>query len=324
MEVKDFLALLRHRLWIVVLVAAVAGIGVAGLTLRSPSEYRATATVAVPGLVGGEDGVYSGTNGQRAFVANYIAVVESQATARAVATETGVPFNEVRSGLAATEVGESSLVKISFTTERRDTAERVAADAAGRALAFVFEPQSQRATASVSEAEAAVAAAQQALDAFLVETGQVDPDRSYQLQGQHVTALEQQALAAAARGEAAVAASLAAAVKIERAELDAMAPVLSRFRQLADTQRRALDRRDAALTKLEAARDRSAAADPTTAVSLAPTVTVSRLPAAVQKGAAAVAAATFLVLLVLFVLESALRPRAGYDSEAGPALSPPA
>src|SRR2546423_10092667 len=73
MEIKDHLALIRRRLWIIILVPLLAAGATVGLVLQQPQTYSATATVAVPGVIGGQDGQFSGATGHKAFLANLVA-----------------------------------------------------------------------------------------------------------------------------------------------------------------------------------------------------------------------------------------------------------
>src|SRR5205823_3920851 len=125
MEIKDQLSVIWRKLWIVILVPLLAGGIVAGLQLRQPVQYQATATVAVPGVVSGADALYGGTTGNKAFVSNYLAMVESLGIAQQVSKETHVPLADVQSGLQATQIGDSGVVAVAFSTQHKDQATKV-------------------------------------------------------------------------------------------------------------------------------------------------------------------------------------------------------
>src|SRR3954447_22181449 len=124
MEIKDHLALIRKRLWIILLVPLLAGGATVGLMLKKPQTYHATATVAVPGVVGGQDGQFSGSTGNRAFVANFVAGVHSRAIAEAVAAELKIPSSDILDGSATTPIGDSSIVTVTYRTEHKGDAEK--------------------------------------------------------------------------------------------------------------------------------------------------------------------------------------------------------
>lgn len=314
MEIKDHLALIWRRAWLIALVAAVAALAVAGLVLRAPDEFRATATVAVPGLVGGEDGLFSGSNGNRAFVANFTAVAASTSILQKVSEQTGTSVRNIRNGLTVTVVGESTLIKVAFQSADKGRTEPVARGVASETLGFVFKPQANRAQAAVESSAKEVAAAQAAIDAFVAQTGLVDPDRTFQIKAQQIASLEEQAVAAAAKGEAAVAAGITSSVGALKGDLATLTPVLVQYRALTETKQRALSRLDQAQIRVEAAGDRLEASDPASAVSMSEAVAVSATAEAVRKAAAAAAAATFLVVLSLFAVESLFRPSADDDA----------
>lgn len=322
MEIKDHLQFLRRRLWIVVLVPLVAAGATAALAMRRPPEYRATATVAVPGLVGGEAGQFSGSTGNRAFVANFLAVVHSRAIAEAVAADTGVPVDSVLSGTVTSALGESSLVKVTYETVRKADADPVVMALATKSLSFMFDPRraseaTARAQQAVDAANGAVNAAQGAIDAFVAETKLANPAQDYQVKAQQIAALEEQAVAAGARGETAAAAIAQAAVAM-KPQLAALGAHVARFNVLVEAKQRALE-------QLKGAQDRLVEVtspptlDPATAISVSDTTEVARLKDTVQKAAAAFAAALFLVFLALFTLDSMTRRPA-----AEPMLEPAA
>ncbi|MGH3118224.1 MAG: hypothetical protein ACRDQ2_14155 [Gaiellales bacterium] len=308
MEIKDRLALVWRRLWLVLLVPLVAGGVMAMVESKRDVEYRATASVAVPGLLSGEDRQYSGTNGTRAYVANFIAVAESRAVSEAVAAETNVAFESVRSGLRVVPVGESSVVRITYRSDRAADAVPVSRAVASHALAAVFAPGAERAGQVVEGAKKTAADAVAAVDAFVAETKLPDPGRAYQIKAQQAAALEAQAVSAGARGEAETAAVLSRAAASVRQELDALVPVQARYDSLLERKDRALNLLDEAERAFAAANDRLQASDPSRAVTDSGVVRVERARQATTKVAAAMAAALFLVLLALYAVESAFRP----------------
>jgi len=312
MEIKDHVALIRRRLWLVVLVPVLAAVATAGLVLREPQVYVATATVAVPGLVGGQDSQFSGSTGNKAFVANFLAVVHSRAIAEAVAAETKIPVDTIFAGTVTSAVGESSLVTVTYQAKHKANADPVVTALATKSLAFMFDPrltvaETTRATASVDAATQAVAAAQAAINAFVTETKLANPSQDYQVKAQQISTLEEQAVAAGSRGEAEASARIAAAAVAMKPQLTALGGLVARFNVLTENKQQALAQLSEAQKALTAATAKPAAIDPNSAISVSATTAVARLQSAAQKAVTAFAAAFFLVLLTLFTLEALFR-----------------
>src|SRR2546423_727007 len=180
MEIKDHLALIRRRLWIIILVPLLAAGATVGLVWERPRSYGATATVAVPGVIGGQDGQFSGSTGNKAFVANFVAVVHSRAIADAVAAETKIPSDTILSGTTTVPVGDSSIITVTYKTEHKPDAERVVTALAGRSLKFMFDPRQAIATGAkaqqaVDQANQAGTPAQGDLDHLVVLTQLAHP-----------------------------------------------------------------------------------------------------------------------------------------------------
>ena len=315
MEIKDHLALIRRRLWIILLVPLLAGGATAGLIMRQAVSYHATATVAVPGVVGGQDGQFSGSTGNRAFTANFTAVVTSRATVDAVSADLKIPSDTILAGTTTAPIGDSSIVTVTYKTERKGDAEKVVTALAAKALNFMFDPRQAIANAAkaqqaVDQANQAVLAAQAAIDAFVNETKLANPTQDYQVKAQQIASLEQQAVEAGARGEADAAARIGAAAVAMKPQLTALGGQVARYNGLIEAKTRALAQLDDARKAQADKLTQPAAVDPATAVSVSAATASSKLHDAVQKGAAAFFAALFLVLLAIFTLEAVFRQTA--------------
>jgi capsular polysaccharide biosynthesis protein len=312
MEIKDHLALIRRRLWLVVLIPLLAAGATAGLVLRQPQEYLATATVAVPGLVSGQDPTFGGSTGTKTFVANFLAVVHSRAIAEAVSAETKVPVDAIFAGTITLPLGDSSLVTVTYRTDHKPQADPVVTALATKSLAFMFDPRVTvaavtQAQGAVDAANKAVTDAQAAINAFVVETKLADPSQDYQVKAQQISTLEEQAVAAGSRGEADAAARIAAAAVAMKPQLTSLGGLVARFNILTENKQRSLAQLTDAQKTLALAAAKPAAIDPASAISVSATTAAARLQGAIQKAVAAAAAAFFLVLLALFTLEAIFR-----------------
>jgi hypothetical protein len=312
MELKDHLALIRRRLWLVVLVPLLAAVLTTGLALRQPQEYLATATVAVPGLVGGQEGQFSGSAGNRAFVANFVAVVHSRAIAEAVSLETKIPVDAIFTGTMTNPVGESSLVTVTYRTDHKADADPVVTALATKSLAFMFDPrlvvaEVARANVSVEAANNLATSAQAAINAFVTETKLANPSQDYQVKAQQIATLEEQAVAAGSRGDANASARIAAAAVAMKPQLTALGGLVARYDGLIEAKQRALAQLGEAQKVLASASAKPEAIDPASAVSISATKAAARLQSVAQKAIVAFAAGLFLMLLALFTLEAMFR-----------------
>jgi hypothetical protein len=309
MEIRDYLATLRRRLWILILPPMLAGAVVLAMAASTPAEFRATATVSVPALIGSANTPYSGPNGPKAFVSDFTALATSDRIVSKVAAATGIPAARITSGLKIRQVGTSTLMQVTYRSERRADVQPVAGGIAGEVMKFLPTSQVDMAGSLVEQASKAVNDAQAEIDAFTINSKVFVPDRDYQIKAQQVADLERQALESAARGESGEAASINAALPAKRAELAALAPKLATYTSLVDKKARAEQHRAEAQTSLDLALAFERASDPATVVSLNPIRAISRADAAVRKAAVAVGSALFLAIALVVLLEpSGRRP----------------
>jgi hypothetical protein len=307
MEIRDYVGTLRRRWWILVLPPLVAGAAVLAMAASTPAEFRATATVAAPSLIGTTGTAYGGPNGTKAFVADFSAIVKSDRILQKVATATGVPAGRIADGLTVRQVGTSTLMQVTFRTDRTVDAPRVAAAAAGEAMKFLPSSQVDLAGSLVEQAQKTADDAEVALDDFAKASGVVVPDRDYQIKAQQVSDLERQSLEAAARGNTDEAARIAAALPAKRAEVAALAPKLAAYNALVDRRDRARDQLAEAQGALGLALAVEKASDPASVVTVGPTREISRADAAVRKAVVAVGASLFLAIGLVALLEPAGR-----------------
>ena len=254
MEIKDQLSIVWKKLWIVILIPMVAALVVAGLQLRQPTEYRATATVAVPGVVSGADALYGGVTGNKAFVSNFLAMAQSVGIAQQVANDTHVPLSDVEAGLTSIQVGDSGVVQVSFQTQHKGLAGKVSKAAADDSLTAVFKPGVDKAKDAVDSAKKAASDAQGAVDAFVARTGIPDPDRAYQVKAQQIASLEQQAVTNQASGtNDGGLAVINSALDTAKKQLADMTPLVTQYQALTEAKDNATRTLDQAESQLVAA-----------------------------------------------------------------------
>lgn len=305
MEISDYLGILRRRLWIVLAVPLLAGLVVAALVFAQAQKYTAVATVAAPALVGGSaSNQYSGANGPKAFVANFSAAVTSPVIVNRISKQVGVNSSTILSGLGVAPLGDSSLLRVSYTTTKKKTAAPVAKAAASETIRFLFETQVTLAQQTADAAKQALTQADTDLAKFQADNGLgPTPDRDYTIKAQEISNLQQQQLQNQAAGNVGAAEQLGAAVRAKQVELAALAPKVSTYLGLVERKNTASNQLGTLQQSADQAAAQFRAADPDSVVSLSQTKRISRASDLVQKVAPAIGAGLFLAVGLVLLLE---------------------
>jgi capsular polysaccharide biosynthesis protein len=324
MEINSYLAAIRRRLWILIVVPALAVAAVVAWDLRQPPEYQATATIAAPAVVGGSaTNQYSGANAPRAFVADFSAAVTSPLIVDRVAEETGASPTAVRDGLSATQIGDSSLVQLTYVTPRRGQAVPVVSQAAADTIRFLFQTQVTLAEKTAGEARKAVDEVNGELSTFYKKTGQVLPDEAYRIKAEQVSDLQREQASAQAIGETTRASLLGTAIETKNRELAALAPQVAAYQALTERRTQALGRLNVLEEGLERAQAQFSAADPESVVVVGEVQQASQLRELVTKAAAALGAGLFLAVGIVLLLELGSRRSRGDLTRPASATSAP-
>jgi capsular polysaccharide biosynthesis protein len=303
-ELRDYLDIVKRRLNVLVLVPALALLLVATATLAKAAQYEATATVAAPALVGGINAnQYSGAAGLKTFVANFSAAVTSPPIINKVSSQTGVTKARLHSGLAASEVGASSLMEVHYRTGNRRNAGSVAQAAASETIKFLFNTQVTLAQRPVDGATKALDENDKSIANLIKQTGLVIPDRDYDLKVQAVQQLESAATTASANGQGSTAARIQTVIDAKKAELIALAPQVQTYQTLVDKKNQLINTLNQATTALQQAKAQFEAADPARVVTLGRTAKVSVIGELAQREAAALAGAVLLAAGIVVLLE---------------------
>ena len=315
METVSYLRMFRRRLWILVMVPLLAVGAVVVWELVQPPKYTATATVAAPASVGGTStNQYGGANAPRAFVADFSGAVTSPLIVNQVADKTGAAPAAIADGLEVSQIGDSSLVQLTYSGPRREQIVPVVNEAAGATIRFLFQSQVILAQKTVSEARKAVDRANTALANFYKQTGQVLPDEAYRIAAQQVADLQRDQASATAAGDSSKASVLQSAIDTKKAEVAKLAPQVATYQGLVDRKTQALGRLNALEEGLERAQAQYSAADPETIVVIGQVERASRLPELIRKAAVALGAGLFLAVGIVLLLE--LFSRRPYEESA--------
>jgi capsular polysaccharide biosynthesis protein len=322
-EISNYLQVIRRRLWILLLVPLLAAGGVSAWLLRQPPRYEATATVAAPTVLGTSTvSPYSGGGGSKAFVADFQAAITSPLIVVKVAEENGAKAADVKRGLVAGPIGDSSLVQVTYRTTNRNQAAPVAQSAASHTIRFLFQTQVTLARKTVGEGQKAIDRVNAQLAAFYKKTGQVLPDEAYRIKAQQVSDLEREQASAEAAGESSTGSALESRINERKRELAALAPQVAEYQGLVDRKEQALTRINLLEEGLERAQAQYNAADPRAVVTVGPVEKVAIAPELVKTAAPAFAAGLILAVCIVLLLELVTR-RPQLDDVGTPVQAPP-
>jgi capsular polysaccharide biosynthesis protein len=303
-EIDNYLSVIRRRLWILVLVPLLAAGGAAAWLLRNGPQYEATATVAAPTVLGTSTvSPYLGGGGSKAFVADFRAAITSPLIVVKVAEETGAAPADIKNGIVAGPIGDSSLVQVTYRTSEEAQAAPVAQSAASHTIRFLFQTQVTLAGKTVAEAQKAIDKVNRELSDFYKKTGQVLPDEAYRIKAQQVSDLEREQASAGAGGETTTASALESRIDNSKQELAALAPQVAEYQSLVDHKTQALTRMNLLEEGLERARAQYNAADPKAVVTVGPTEKVDVVPELVRTVVPAFAAGLILAVCIVVLLE---------------------
>jgi uncharacterized protein involved in exopolysaccharide biosynthesis len=324
-EIDSYLGVILRRLWILILVPLLAAGAVLAWEFRQPARYQATATVAAPAVVGGSGAnttQYSGANAPKAFVADFSGAVTSPLIVNQVAEKTGAAPAAVKDGLTVSQIGDSSLVQVTYTTPDQELAGPVLTEAASATIRFLFQTQVTLAQKIVGEARKAVDKVNAELAAFYRETGQVLPDEAYRIKAQQVADLQREQASARSRGEYSQATALESTISARQQEVAKLAPQVATYQSLVDRKTQALGRLNVLEEGLERAQAQYSAADPKTVVTMGEIQQAPLLPRVVKKGAPAFGAGLFLAVGIVLLLQlGSRRARAEVPQRASSAHS---
>lgn len=320
MEIIDYLKAARRRAWLLILLPLLSAGAAAGLLLYAPPTYTSTATVDAPALVGGTTAQYTGSQGVIQFVSSFQATAGGPVVREGVIDRNpGVTLTELTEQLTVVQRGGSSSMAVTFVSEDKAEVEAVVEAVTSLTLRQMFASQVESAAARVEDATASVAEANKALGTFTAAHKMADPQKAYEAQLNRVNGMVQQQAAMRAAGNAVGAAAMASPIAAASAALDQFAPILNQYSALTVARDSAIATLNAAKTGLSSATTQLEAADPAKVVAVSEARAVDRMNALIRAVIAVGAAAFFLALLLVLMIEVVNRARrqAAAESAAG-------
>lgn len=308
MEILDYLCAARRRLALIIAVPLLAMALAAGLVMLQPTTYSAAATVDGPVFVG-ETSRFAGAQGSNLYVSTFQSTATGPGLLSEVSRATGESIKALGDGLLVARVGASTSLQVSYTARSRDRVEPVLREVTSLTLRRIFDPQVDASLARVEAAQAAVAAANEAIAEFGTRTGVADPQRSYEAQLNQVNALVQQEANLRANGNSIGAAALGGTIDTARAQLATYTPLLAEYGNLVIDLQAAAAGVDDAQASLEQSRAQVTSADPDTIVFVSSTIQDAKSGTLVRTVIPVGAAALFLAVLLAAALETLARAR---------------
>jgi len=315
-EIIDYLKAARRRLALVILLPLISMGATAGLLLSQAPTYTGTAVVDPPALVGSLDSQYTGAQGVNQFVSAFEATSSGPVVRRAASAETGVSTTNLNDELVVTQRLNSASLAVTYTSPKKNTVVPVLNAVTTATLRTLFESQVQSAQARVDAARKAVDDASAAVGAFTAKYAMADPQKAYEAQLSRVNSLVQQQASFTASGNSVAAAAMGSPIAAAKADLAKFGPILNEFTKLTAARDTAVTGLDEANAKLSSATVQLANADPTKIVYIGGENTVDRTPQVLTTTASVGAAAFFLALVLVLILEVVARSRRSREAGA--------
>jgi uncharacterized protein involved in exopolysaccharide biosynthesis len=328
-EIADYLKVARRSLWVLLFVPLGAALLAGVVTVKSPPMYQATATIDLP--LGDGKSPYAGSHGQVLYVDAFRNAIASDPVITAVAVQTGVHESALTGNLQVKQVGDSSVMAISYTARNKDVPPIVVKATATATLDRILQAQYD---ASNPALEAATDARQPLLDRqaeLAKQTGGVAPDHAIRSLHREIASLKRQQHNLQARGVSPTTlAAVEQQLKQTQAQIVAYAPIALKYQTVKTELNAASQVVNKQSQTVQAITVLQEAAKTPSAVIVTPAKRKPRLPTLISSTVAAAAAGAFLALGIIAVMELLARRRrqrsellAASEAEAPTGTDPP-
>jgi hypothetical protein len=303
-EIVDYLRIARRRLWVLVGIPLAAAIVTTLFVFLSPAQYTATATVSAPALVGGSPGnQFSGSQAVGQFASAFQSTAQGPAIRQSVSALTGVPLAKISSGLQVAQVGASSTMQLIFTSTDRKQIVPVLTAVPKQTLSTLFGSQVTLAEQQITDTQADLTKADQAISSWEQANHVVDPPQIYQAMVDHLNTLQSQQSSLQANGKPSGSAALSAQIATTRASMTKFAPLLASYDVLAARRDAASASLTSAQQNLLTARSQLNASDPTKVAFISGEHTVNDGSQVLTKVLPVTGAAIFAAVALIAMLE---------------------
>ncbi len=238
MEVGTFLRATLRRWWIVVLVVVLA----AGVALIAKSgtknTYDGSVVLTVPPLQAST----TGSNAQ--YVENFQTSLTTSDVIDQVSGDTEVSKDDLKSGLGANQVNNSSFIEVTYNGVTSGQAKAVVVSAAKRTAAYLArsvtiaaKEQHDAAVSAVAANQKQLASAQKSMDAFTAKYGVLDPSLALQSAQASINQLSVSRLQAIANDKSTK--GYDEAIKAARKQVDTLGPVVRTYNSVSQAFKQA-------------------------------------------------------------------------------------
>lgn len=304
MEIVDYLRIARRRIWVLVGIPLAAALAATVLVILSPHTYTATATVAAPALVGGSPGnQYTGSQAVNQFVSAFQSTAQGPQVRQAVSAQTGIPTGRISSGLTVGQVGASSAMSLTYTSDKRAEVIPLLTAVTKETLKELFQSQVDLANTQIADAQADISKANAAILAWEQKNKLINPPQAYQAALDRLGSLQQQQALQIANGKPSGSAALASQIAAVESQITRFGPLLADFDVLAATRDSATAGLTSAQQNLLTARAQLDAANPAKVAYVSGDHEVSQGSVILTKVLPITGAALFAAVALIAILE---------------------
>lgn len=235
MEIRDYLRVVKRRLWIlVVLPVLAAAVGILAFS-GQPQQFRSSVETSVPSLA-----INTTAGAVSVYVANFQELLTTQPVIDRITKETGVAGHDLRSGLTASQVGTTSnLIRVTYTSTTKANVEKVALSATNATLDMASEPAVANAKAAVVVAQERFDRAQKAVQQLVASPSPGLPIDQYRDKLSSLATLKLAASSARLDADIPKADGLDAQIPGLEKEIADLVPKVQQYQQLSDAQQQA-------------------------------------------------------------------------------------
>lgn len=304
MEISDYIAAIRRRIWVPIVLPLVAAMVTAGALATRPIQYQSQATVIVPSLSAKG---YS-TSAVTQYFSTYKDVLASSPLLDEVAQQLHLNRASLTGAFTASTVSASSnIIEVTYTGPVKKTGPAIVRTGAVDALNMLVGPQLAAANSAVGSSQTLLNSANKGMSDFIVKTGLIDPSQEYRLKELELSQLMVQLEEAKLAGDTPRAAGLQSIIVARQQDLAKMATTVQEYQQLSDARSAAESNHNHALQTLSDVQAMISSNDSPSAVVARAIGHVSRIPSMV-KFAGVAGAVALLLALAYIVLMEVIRP----------------
>ena len=246
MEIAEYVRLIARRSRFVAFVAIAAAVAATLLFLTSPRTYVATTTVLVP-TPPGSTSLFASVSQS---VSDFEAAVSTDGVASQVASDMGLPPDDVVGVVEAERLSGSGVVELRYEHRDPELAEQVVEGVSREALILLLGARLEPFAAQLEIAQNQYDDAQADYDGFLSETGFINPEQVFLQEENEAQDLRNQIGAAITAGDDELAEDLQERLDEKTAR---NAPLAAEFQSIQNAQRRT----DEALGAAQVANDQA-------------------------------------------------------------------